>query len=285
MAHESEFAAPWRASIKVAGPPLALTRATECRLLGRPIMRIHVIGAIVVCLLGGVPFEASAQFPCVKPWAIADKWIDNRDDTEPIDEMWTEDDTFEALDARGGLFPDADFYLPPAFGPGSTGFSLADVGRRVWLKVVDGGTATRQSSFAVDLGRSGEGGDAYREAISTCDPYAPNTVFINQELRMLKGNLHGPTQQAVHDLILQDPFAYWDPSLRRIAMTCADSDTPCAPFSPRLAAIAAFDPVHFEQSLVGTGAPEVIVTNLIGVFIEAYLDGLVLGVIVPLPGQ
>ncbi|HVG71244.1 MAG TPA: hypothetical protein VM819_10050 [Vicinamibacterales bacterium] len=248
-------------------------------------MRIHVVGAVVVCMLGGVPFEAAAQFPCVKPWAIADKWIDNRDDTEPIDGVWTEDDTFEALDARGGLFPDADFYVPPALGSQSTGFSLADVGRRVWLKVIDGGSATRQSSFAVDITGAESGGDAYREAISTCDPYAPNTVFLGQELRMLKGNLHGPTQQGAIDLILQDPFAYWDRDLRRIVMTCAEDETPCGPFSPRLAAIAAFDPAHFEQSLVGTGTPQVIVTNLIGVFIEAYIDGWVLGIVAPLPGQ
>jgi hypothetical protein len=208
-------------------------------------MRTHVIGAVVVCLLGGVPLEAAAQFPCVKPWAIADKWIDNRDDTEPIDQIWTEDDTFEALDARGGLFPDADFYVPAAGGNASTGFSLADVGRRVWLKVVDGGTATRQSSFAVDIGGSGEGGD----------------------------------------LILQDPLAYWDPILGRVVMSCAESETPCGPFSPRLAAIAAFDPVVFEQSFVGTGTPIVKVSNVIGVFIEAYIDGQVLAVIVPVAGQ
>ena len=248
-------------------------------------MRIHVISAVVVCLLGGVPFEASAQFPCVKPWAIADKWIDNRDDTDPIDQIWTEDDTFEALDSRGGLFPDADVYIPPLAGPSRTGFSTADIGRRVWLKVVDGGTATRQSSFAVDIGGSGEGGDAYREAISTCDFFAPTTVLINQELRMLKGNLHGPTQQGVIDLIEQDLWAYWDPILGRVVMSCAESETPCGPFSPRLAAIAAFDPVVFEQSLVGTGTPRVIVRNVIGVFIEAYIDGLVVAVIVPVAGQ
>ena len=159
-------------------------------------MRIHVVGAVVVCMLGGVSFEAAAQFPCVKPWAIADKWIDNRDDTEPIDDIWTEDDTFEALDARGGLFPDADFYVPPALGSQSTGFSLADVGRKVWLKVIDGGSATRQSSFAVDIGGAGAGGDAYQEAISHCDPYAPNTVFLAQELRMLKANLPAPPSRA-----------------------------------------------------------------------------------------
>ena len=247
-------------------------------------MRIHVIGSVVVCLLGGVPFEAAAQFPCVKPWAIADKWIDNRDDTEPIDQIWTEDDTFEALDARGGIFPFADVYIPPG-NSGFTGFTLADVGRPVWLRVVDGGAATTQSSFAVDIDGAGEGGDAYREAIANCDPYAPSTVFLGQELRMLKGNLHGPTQQAVNDLITQDPLAFWNPNLGRIDMTCADDETPCGPFSPRLAAIAAFDPARFEQSLLDNGAPRVTVSNLIGVFIEAYVQGWIIGVIAPLPGQ
>jgi hypothetical protein len=37
----------------------------------------------------------------VKPWAIADKWIDNHDVTDPIDQIWTPDDTFETVDANG----------------------------------------------------------------------------------------------------------------------------------------------------------------------------------------
>lgn len=248
-------------------------------------MRIHVIGAVVVSFLCGVPLEAAAQFPCVKPWAIADKWIDNRDETGSIDEIWTEDDIFEALDAQGNLLLDADVYVSPAGGPAFTGFTLADVGRRVWLKVVDSGAATRESSFPVEVGGSGTGGDAYREAIVTCDPFAPTTVLFGQELRVLKGNLHGPTQQGVLELILQDVWAFWDPVLGRIAMSCAESETPCAPFSPRLAVIAAFNPAHFEQSLRDSGTPQLIVSNVVGVFIEAYIDGWVLGRLAPLPGQ
>lgn len=101
---------------------------------------------------------------------------------------------------------------------------------------------------------------------------------------MLKGNLHGPTQQGVNDLILQDPLAYWDPLLERVVMSCAESETPCAPFSPRMAVIAAFNPVIFEQSLVGTGTPRVIISNAIGVFIEAYIDGWVQAVVAPVHG-
>ena len=105
--------------------------------------------------LCGTPFAAAAQSVCMKPWATADKWIDNHDETEPIDQIWTPDDTFDTVDADGNPLLDADVYIPTV-----TGFSIADIGRRVWLKIDDPGTATKESSFAVDLNGAGGGADA-----------------------------------------------------------------------------------------------------------------------------
>jgi hypothetical protein len=98
-------------------------------------MRIHIIGATVILSLCGVPLQAAAQSVCVKPWTIPDKWTDNHDVTEPIDQIWDLGDTFETVDAHGTPLPDADVYQPGA------GFSIADVGQRVWLKVKDSGTS------------------------------------------------------------------------------------------------------------------------------------------------
>jgi hypothetical protein len=247
-------------------------------------MRIHIVGAVVIFSICGVPFASAAQSVCVKPWAIADKWIDNHDETEPIDQVWTPDDTFETVDAQGNPLPDADVYIPIS-DPARTGFSLADVGRRVWLKVVDAGAATQGWFFAVDVGGAGAGGQAYKTAISTCDPAAPTTVHVGDAVPVLMGNLHGPTMHGVFDLIFQDPTAYWNQNTNSVATSCAANETPCAPFSPRLAAVAVFDPAEFEVSKRSPSALQLRVVNVMGVFIEGYLNGLVVGRLAPIPGH
>lgn len=247
-------------------------------------MRIQIVSATVILSLCGVPFSAAAQSICMKPWATADKWIDNHDETAPIDATWTFDDTFETVDAHGTPLLDADVYHPSSpSGPG-TGFSLAnDVGRRVWLKVSDGDIATQGWFFAVDIGGAGNGAEAYRTAITTCDPAASGFPAIGDELRVLKGNMRGPTIQGALDLIAQDPVAQWDDGLQDIVNSCALSLTPCAPVSPRIFTVAAFNPAVFEQSRLGSGTPRLIVSNVVGVFLEAYVAGYVVGVIVPIP--
>lgn len=240
-------------------------------------MRIEIISAVVMLSLCGNTFDAQAQSVCVKPWAVGDKWIDNHDQTEPIDQIWTPDDTFDTVDAHGNPLPDADVYNPPS-DLAYTGFSLAqDLGRRVWLKIDEPGTATKEWSFAVDLNGAGGGADAYRTAITTCDPTALNFVHVFDVVPVLKGNLHGPTLQGITDLISQDIDAYWDDVSRRVVSTNL--------VSPRLAAIAAFDPAQLEQSKLISGPLQVQITNLLGVFVEGYVNGYVIGVLAPIPGH
>lgn len=246
-------------------------------------MRIHLIGATILSLCG-VPLHAAAQSVCMKPWAIPDKWIDNHDVTEPIDQIWDLDDTFETVDAHGNPLSDADVYMP-----GVTGFSTADIGEHVWLKVRDSGTAIQGGFFAVDIAGAGGGGDAYRTAIATwnCDSTALGLVHLGDALHVLKGNLHGPTIQGVLDLISQDPIAWWDDAARKINGSCADEATPCGPHSPRLAAVTVFDPaeLEFQQSSNASGPLQVRVSNILGVFLEGYFNGWVVGRIAPIPAQ
>jgi hypothetical protein len=246
-------------------------------------MRIGFVGVVVTLSICGMPLAASAQSACARPWAIADKWIDNHDETEPIDHTWTPDDTFDTVDAQGNPLLDADVYNPPG-DPAYTGFSLAqDLGRPVWLKVGDSGVAKEGWVFPVDIGGAGGGGDAYRTAIATCDPAAPTTVHVGDVLPVLSGNLHGPTIQGAVDLISQDPTAWWNPDTDLITASCADNETPCAPFSPRLVAIAAFDPAELERSRRSPGALQLRVVNVVGVFVEGYINGYVIGRLTPLP--
>jgi hypothetical protein len=79
------------------------------------------------------------------------------------------------------------------------------------------------------------------------------------------------------DLISQDVDACWNDVSRSIVSS--------SPVSPRLSAIAAFDPAEFEQSNSVSGALQVKVANLLGVFVEGYINGYVIGVLTPIPGQ
>ena len=145
----------------------------------------------------------------------------------------------------------------------------------MWLKVADSGAATRGSFFALDI--DGGGADAYETAITTCDPAAPIFVFVGDVIPVLMGNLHGPTVQGVLNLISQDVDAYWDDNTRSVVSS--------KPASPRVVAIAAFNPAEFEESFSGQGPLQIRVANFLGVFVEGYINGYVIGVVTPIRGQ
>lgn len=103
-------------------------------------MRIGVVGAVLALSLGAAVADAAPPNTtvCLKPWAIPDKWIDNHDETAPIDQIWTPDDTFETVDAQDNPLPDADVYIAPTATDPGTGFTLpGDLGVPLTLKVGD----------------------------------------------------------------------------------------------------------------------------------------------------
>jgi hypothetical protein len=247
-------------------------------------MRVRIFMILVLTMCGAAT-NATAQdlFTCVKPWAIPDKWIDNHDD--PNDHVWTADDTFETVDAQGNALSDPDVYVAPSwpFDPTTyTGFTVQhDLGRLLTLKLGAPQDGLRSGFFyAVDIGTVGEGGNAYRTAIATCQQEA--RIFFGDTLQPLSGNLNGPTVQGVADLINLDPDAVWDPVARAVINSCAPSPS-CGSASPRLVAIAAFNPAVFEASMINGGQPQLVVTNVIGVFIDGIVGGKVTGYLTALP--
>jgi hypothetical protein len=237
--------------------------------------RIFVILLLALC---SAATNAAAQnvFPCLKPWTIPDKWIDNHDD--PNDHAWTVDDTFETVDSHGNPLTDADEYAAPSAYAYGTGFSvLNDIGRPVTLKLAEPREGVKSGrSFAIDIGAAGGGGNAYRTAIATCQETA---VHIGDSLQPLSGNLNGPTVQGVADLINLDPNATWDAEHNSVINSCAPAESA----SPRIVAIAVFDPAMFEATLMMSGQPQLVVTNVIGVFIDGVVGGRVTGYLTRLP--
>jgi hypothetical protein len=243
-------------------------------------MRVRYV-AMVGLAMCTVAASAKAQTssPCLRPWAIPDKWDDRHDD--PNDGVWTADDTFETVDTQGDPLSDPDVYLPFYDPSGGTGFRIPrDLGQRVTLKIADPQDGMKSGFFyAINLGTAGEGADSYRSAIATCQPA---TIHYGDPLEPLTGNLRGPTVQGVADLISLDPFAMWDPEIRTVMYSCAPS---CAPVSPRIVTVVAFDPERYERSWWNGGQPVLMVTNIVNVFIDGVVGGKVTGYITLLPNN
>jgi hypothetical protein len=241
-------------------------------------VRTFVILLLAVC---SAATNATAQnaVHCLKPWTIPDKWIERHND--PNDDEWTADDTFERVDSHGNplSYPD-EYVAADPYSPGS-GFSVPiDLGTALTLKIGDPQDGMKSGwLYAIDIGTAGGGANAYRTAIATCQG---TVVNIGESLQPLSGNLNGPTVQGVADLINLDPNAKW--ANGRVINSCTESSPSCGSVSPRIVAIAVFDPAMFEASLINSGQPQLVVTNVIGVFIDGVVGGKVTGYLVSLPG-
>jgi hypothetical protein len=249
---------------------------------GRPPMRVRILVTIGFMLLGAAA-TASAQAwpPCVKPWAIPDKWLDLHDD--PDDGEWNSEDTFETHVDHFTPMENPDFYADNSFDPSiGTGFKLPrDLGLRLTLKLGTPKDVTRKGWFyAVELPGAGGGGSNYRTMIATCQPIPP--MHVGDSLNPLGGDVKGPTVQGTNDLINLDPTAEWDPVSKTVIKSCAPSPE-CGPISPRIVAILAVSPVTLEWSVLNGGLPALQVTNIIAVFIDGVVGGKVTGYITTYP--
>ena len=234
--------------------------------------RFVVMLGVAICTIAS---NANAQSPsiCLKPWAVPDKWDDRHDD--PNDGAWTADDTFETVDGHGDPLSDADVYMT-MIEPGGTGFQLPrDLGLPVTLKIADAQDGMKSGFFyAINLGTDSQGAGAYRSAIATCQDTP--TPHYGDLLEPLTGNIKGPTIQGVADLINLDPNARWDSAVKTVFDSCAPSPA-CGSVSPRIVTVLAFDPVEYERSWWHGGQPQIVVRNIISVFVDGIVDGKITG--------
>lgn len=195
---------------------------------------------------------------CMKPWAVADKWLD----TEPGG--WTPEAEYDAADG--------DTYEPPTADDPGTGFTLAaDLGTELRLKVGAPNDAINPGWFqAVDL--TGGGGDDYRDNISGC---AGVVWKIGDELPKENGNMVGPTGQGTGDLIDLDPTADWDPINKKVINSCVETnsceDADGNPIhyleSPRIVPVPVFDLAHY-MATGGPGNGTIRIVNILGFFVD-----------------
>ena len=232
---------------------------------------------------------------CLKPFAIPDKWDDFYDQDTPIDvNEWTADDHFERttddLGGGGGGSPTPlvppDVYVAPTETDVGTGFNLAeDLGRLLVLKAPSPSESLAPGFFfpirlPLPNGEYSTGGDDYRWNIANCNGVP---VKIGDLVENEPGNMVGPTAQGMQDLYDLDPTATYNETTMEIEGSCAQSESPCAPISPRLVAVPVFDTqVYYDGKL--NGLVTLRIANILGFFINEIQGGEVSGYFMRMPG-
>jgi hypothetical protein len=125
-----------------------------------------------------------------------------------------------------------------------------------------------------------------RENTNSC---AAASVAIGDRLNFVPGGI--PANAALvaaglQDLVDRDPAAGWNAVTRRVENSCADRLVGrCASMSPRIIALAVYDVTDLADASQAGGAASVLVTNIVGFFIEAVAGTNATGRIVRHPGQ
>jgi len=180
---------------------------------------------------------------CLKPWAIPDRWNDANSDG-----VWDAGDSYD---------------------PAGTGYNApTDVGTQIVLKSGNPQQSIEPGIFyPIDFppinDPSGEapltGGKWYENWIAGCAPWI---IEPGDELQLEPGNMVGPTQHGMEDLIAMDPNAKWDP----VSKNVIDSEFGQ---SPRVGLIPFFDPTLPPTS----GRNSVMVSKIGAFFIESVGPG------------
>jgi hypothetical protein len=164
------------------------------------------------------------------------------------------------------VFDEGEFYDPLLTGYNAPG----DIGVQLTLKAGNPNQASVPGHyFPIDLPPLHReiapltGADWYREWIATCAPY---TVGPGDTCQVEPGNMVGPTNQGVSDLIASDPNATWDSTTQ----TVINSDYG---ISPRVIYV----PFFFPWTDATSGRTDVIITKIGAFFIESQTSNTVTG--------
>lgn len=241
--------------------------------------------------------------PCLKPWSIPDRWDDLTlmagHPTWRGNGLWDREDYVDANQNRhydlGESFTDSNgngVYDQEYFDPIVTGYNadpttpanilngnLGDVGLVLVLKANKGSRPAPGQYFPIDFppvnkGDPISGASQYRANIAGCNTVNGVGVDPGDELVLEPGNMIGPTNQGMRDLIALDPEAHWDPTTRSVV---GSSFT----ISPRVV----FLPVHDPRVPIVSGRRSVIVSKVVAFFIEEMVgNGEVRGRFLKTPG-
>jgi Flp pilus assembly protein TadG len=285
-------AAPIRACVEV--------KAFRNEARGNPIptyiaqlMGIHALGVSAAAIAEAKDSNAT---DCLKPLAIPDRWLE-RYPAPPV--AWPTGSTFNRWDPDNPavLLPPAtrDAYTPPNQLGAGTGLTMDAFGLQVTLQ--PGEIASPIAPIApwrylpVQIPDSRWGPNAVRENTKSCasSSVAKASVAIGDRLNFVPGGI--PANAALvgigfQDLVNLDLAASWNAVTQRVEGSCADLLVGrCASMSPRVIALALYDATDLADASQAGGATSVLVTNIVGFFIESVAGTDATGRIVRHPGQ
>ena len=213
---------------------------------------------------------------CVKPFMIPDKWTENSDDKGVFDGPWTPDSEFNMVDNKGKPLPNPDVYVPLGH-TGYTGYSSMDYGTRLILRAGTGTNIFPTMYYSWSM-PSNTGGDDYRGNISGCNQtQIPISIDPPYYMTQEPGNMVGPTNQGIDDLIARDPAATFDRS-------CVCVRGSRYGVSPRVTPIPLYDPVYYATGKMNGRNADFRLANVIGFFIDTRVGNQVYGYIMPVLG-
>ena len=218
--------------------------------------------------------QASAM-TCVKPFMIPDRWQEASGSFNPL----TSD--FRMYDNHQNLLPlgSRDVYIP-ANQTGYTGYTDDDRGTQLILRAGSGSNIepTAYQSWNMPGNNGLIGGEWYRHNISGCNTQIisidlNNPLYLTQE----PGNMVGPTNQGIDELIAQDPSARWDTGCR-----CVRGSN--RPISPRVTPLPLYDPKKYAEGKANGRNADFWLANILGFFIDRRVGNQVYGYITPISG-
>ena len=238
----------------------------------------RVFGVDTVEISASATAEASQAnaVRCLRPFMIPDRWTEA---SGPFDPMSS---TFRMYDNQGNLLPPAerDTYIP-ANQPGYTGWTDDDKGTELILRAGNGSNIepTAYQSWSMPGNNGMIGADWYRQNISGCNRTRV-TVNLNNPLYLLQepGNMQGPTEHGIDELIAQDPLARWDTGCR-----CVRGSR--FPISPRVTPLPLYDPKKYVEGKANGRNADFWLANILGFFIDRRQGNQVYGFITPISGE
>jgi hypothetical protein len=207
---------------------------------------------------------------CLRPWAIADRW----------DEQRAPAGGFNAFDGEGLPLPGlVDGYRQPNASSSGSGYTVADtVGQRLSLERgdIDHSEIYAEQFFMMELPRTEPVANPeirYQLNIESC---SSGTYAIGDVVPLTQTHQQA-TINGVDALIAQDPGASWDGSAVRGS---------AFPVSPRIVTVAFYDPAVLAAQARGSGFynANAVIRNIAGFFVEGFVGNRLEGVIVMRPG-
>jgi Putative Flp pilus-assembly TadE/G-like len=213
--------------------------------------------------------------PCLRPWAFADDWAENTDLAPEGPEF---SHYYDSGPQAGQLVPNPrDEYAPPSGSYAGRTTVAGDFGERIVWEAAPALDPANPITRGLIVPLVLPGGRTFDQNMASC---LGQPIGLNQSLRVLQNIQPQVIIDAAERLYERDAAADYDPG-NRITNSCAPA---CEPVSPRLMAIALYDPQRFQlgratnnwmQADVGcpTNHPCIRVTNIIGFFIHQIVAG------------